>query len=61
MCITLQIHAPFKFLMLVTKHNLSNVTGNAIIKFFNKEANLNTSPLPKSMAKLSINFIYAIN
>ena len=34
---------------LVTKHNLSNATGNAIIKFFNKHANLNTSPLPKSI------------
>jgi len=33
---------------LVTKHNLSNATGNAIIKFFNKHANLSTSPLPKS-------------
>lgn len=34
---------------LVTKHKLSNVTGNAIIKFFNKHANLNKSPLPKSI------------
>jgi hypothetical protein len=34
---------------LITKHNLSNATGNAIIKFFNKYANLNTSPLPKSV------------
>jgi len=34
---------------LVTKHNLSNTTGNAIIKFFNKHANLSTSPLPKSI------------
>jgi hypothetical protein len=34
---------------LVTKQKLSNVTGNAIIKFFNKHANLNTSPLPKSI------------
>src|SRR5690242_9709417 len=32
---------------LVTKHKLNNVTGNAIIKFFNKHANLNISPLPK--------------
>src|SRR5688572_978933 len=46
---------------LVTKHNLSNATGNAIIKFFNKHANLNTSPLSKSMVKLSTNFIYVIN
>jgi hypothetical protein len=34
---------------LVTKHKLSNVAGNAIIKFFNKHANLNKSPLPKSI------------
>jgi len=34
---------------LVTKHNLSNVTGNAIIKFFNKHSNLSQSPLPKSI------------
>ena len=34
---------------LVTKHKISNVTGNAIIKFFNKHANLNKSPLPKSI------------
>lgn len=34
---------------LVTKHNLSNATGNAIIKFFNKHSNLATSPLPKSI------------
>ena len=34
---------------LVTKRNLSNATGNAIIKFFNKHANLNTTPLPKSI------------
>jgi hypothetical protein len=33
---------------LVTKHNLSNATGNSIIKFFNKHANLSKSPLPKS-------------
>jgi hypothetical protein len=36
---------------LVIKHNLSNATGNAIIKFFNKHANLSTSPLPKSIEK----------
>ena len=34
---------------LVTKCKLSNSTGNAIIKFFNKHANLSTSPLPKSI------------
>ena len=36
---------------LVTKHKLSNAMGNAIIKFFNKHANLNTSPLSKSIEK----------
>src|SRR5688572_358071 len=36
---------------LVTKCKLSNSTGNAIIKFFNKHANLSTSPLPKSIEK----------
>ena len=36
---------------LVTKHNLSNTAGNAIIKFFNKHSNLSTSPLPKSIEK----------
>src|SRR5436305_15048348 len=36
---------------LVTKHKLSNAMGNAIIKFFNKHANLNTSPLLKSIEK----------
>ena len=36
---------------LVTKHKLSNVISNVIIKFFNKHANLNTSSLPKSIEK----------
>jgi hypothetical protein len=34
---------------LVTKHKLNNKAGDAIIKFFNKHANLTTSPLPKSI------------
>src|SRR6266487_2234588 len=34
---------------LVMKHNISNKTGDTIIKFFYKHANLNTSPLPKSI------------
>ena len=34
---------------LVTKYKLSNVTGNAIIRFFNKHANLGKSPLPSSI------------
>ena len=36
---------------LVTKYKLNNATGNAIIKFFNKHANLSISPLPKSIEK----------
>ena len=36
------------FMILVTKYKLSNATGNAIIRFFNKHANLNKSLLPKS-------------
>jgi hypothetical protein len=34
---------------LVTKYKLTNTTGNAIIKFFNKHANVSTSILPKSI------------
>ena len=34
---------------LVTKHKLNNTASNAFIKFFNKHANLVTSPLPKSI------------
>ena len=34
---------------LVTKRKLNNATGNAIIKFFNKHANLVKSPLPRSI------------
>src|ERR1700716_62972 len=36
------------FMTLVTKHRLSNATGNAIIRFFNKHTNLDKSLLPKS-------------
>src|SRR5581483_6055387 len=36
---------------LVTKYKLNNATGNAIIKFFNKHANLSISPLLKSIEK----------
>src|ERR1044071_2897259 len=36
-------------MLLVTKYKLSNATGNAIIKFFNKHANLDSSSLPKSI------------
>src|SRR3984957_12115250 len=38
-------------MILVTKYKLSNITGNAIIKFFNKHANLSASPLLKSIEK----------
>src|SRR4051812_2281318 len=38
-------------MLLVMKHKLSNTTGNAIIKFFNKHANLNTFPFLKSIEK----------
>jgi hypothetical protein len=34
---------------LVIKNKLNNKTGNAIIKFFNKHANLVSSPLPTSI------------
>ncbi|RHZ87318.1 hypothetical protein Glove_37g146 [Diversispora epigaea] len=34
---------------LVTKYNLNNKAGNAIIKFFNKHFNLSISPLPKNI------------
>lgn len=37
------------FMTLVTKHKINNATGNAMIKFFNKHANLEKSPLPKSI------------
>ena len=37
------------FMTLVTKHRLSNATGNAIIRFFNKHTNLDKSLLPKSI------------
>jgi hypothetical protein len=36
---------------LVTKYKLNNATGNEIIKFFNKHANLSTSSLPISIKK----------
>ncbi len=45
---------------LVTKYKLSNVTGNAIIKFFNKHANLDSSSLLKSIEE-ECNFIDNMN
>ena len=34
---------------LVLKNNLSNITGNEIISFFNKYSNLSISPLSKNI------------
>lgn len=34
---------------LFAKYKLNNAMGNAIIKFFNKHANIDKSPLPKSI------------
>ncbi|RHZ83001.1 hypothetical protein Glove_101g34 [Diversispora epigaea] len=34
---------------LVTKYNLNNKAGNAIIKFFNKHSNVSVFPLPKNI------------
>ena len=45
---------------LVTKYKLSNVTGNAIIKFFNKHANLDSLSLLKSIEE-ERNFIDNMN
>ncbi|RHZ85339.1 hypothetical protein Glove_66g184 [Diversispora epigaea] len=36
-------------MILVTKYNLNNEAGNAIIKFFNKHSNVSVSPLPKNI------------
>jgi len=47
-------------MLLVIKYKLSNATGNAIIKFFNKHANLDSSSLPKSIEE-GHNFIDNIN
>ncbi|RGB30743.1 hypothetical protein C1646_764944 [Rhizophagus diaphanus] len=38
-------------IILVTKHKLSNTTGNAIIKFFNKHTNFSALSFPKSIKK----------
>ena len=45
---------------LVTKYKLSNVTGNTIIKFFNKHANLDLLSLPKLIEK-GCNFMNNMN
>ena len=36
-------------MVLITKHNLNNKAGNAIIRFFNKHSNLPKSLLPKNI------------
>jgi hypothetical protein len=40
--------AYYEFMEIVHKHQLSNSAGDAIINFFNKFSNLDTSPLPLS-------------
>jgi len=47
-------------MLLVTKYKLSNVTGNTIIKFFNKHANLDLLSLPKLIEK-GCNFMNNMN
>ena len=37
------------FMTLITKYNISNITGNTFIHFFNKYFNLFKFPLPKSI------------
>ncbi len=58
------IHYPNKayadLMSLVTKYKLNNMTGNAIIKFFNKHANLDSSFLSKSIEE-EHNFIDNMN
>ncbi len=58
------IHYPNKayanLMSLVTKYKLSNVTENAIIKFFNKHANFNSLSLSKSI-KEGRNFMDNMN
>src|SRR3954447_487673 len=38
-----------ELMTLITKHNLNNKAGNAIIKFFNNYSNVPVSPLPKNV------------
>ena len=45
---------------LVIKYKLNNVTENAIIKFFNKHANLDSLSFPKSIEK-GYNFVDNMN
>src|SRR6266540_5583474 len=60
----INIHYPNKayadLMSLVTKYKLSNATGNAIIKFFNKHANLDSSSLSK-LIKEERNFMDNMN
>jgi hypothetical protein len=48
------------FMELMVENNISNKTGDKIIKFFNKHSNLGTSPLPKS-AKSGKDYLNQIN
>jgi len=48
------------FMELMVENNISNKTGDKIIKFFNKHSNLENSPLPKS-AKSSKDYLNQIN
>ena len=48
------------FMELMVENNISNKTGDKIIKFFNKHSNLKNSPLPKS-AKSGKDYLNQIN
>ena len=48
------------FMELMVENNISNKTGDKIIKFFNKHSNLENSPLPKS-AKSGKDYFNQIN
>ena len=48
------------FMELMVENNISNKTGDKIIKFFNKHSNLENSPLPKS-AKSGKDYLNQIN
>ena len=48
------------FMELIVENNISNKTGDKIIKFFNKHSNLENSPLPKS-AKSGKDYLNQIN
>ena len=52
--------AYYDFMELMVENNISNKTGDKIIKFFNKHSNLKNSPLPKS-AKSGKDYLNQIN